>query len=520
MKKFLISLFALFAATAVAFGQSPPSNPAMTYGMVPTVGQWNNWFQQKQDTLGFTPLNQAGGTMLGPLKTSPSTTSAAGFSVLPGVGPNVPNNGDIWLTSSGLFYRADNITFGPIGDGTITGPGSTVVGHVAKWGDTAGQTLTDGGALGTAATQNTGTSGANVPLLNGDNTWSARQSITMNTPIAVLNALASGQNRIISGATNGLTRWIILPGDSVTESGSNAGSNFGINRYNDAGTFVDSPLTINRATGVVALSQPLPAGSGGTGITSLGGGIPAFLGTPSSSNLATAITDETGSGALVFGTSPALTTPNLGTPSAATLTNATGLPLTTGITGTLGLGNGGTGATTAANARTNLGLGTLATLNSVAAAQMPTGSVVDSISTTYTANTTITGSIPVDNTIPQNTEGTQILSLSLTPKSTTDKFRCRTNGAVFGASADTFVWSMFSSTVGANAIVAGYQAISSATQTFHGETEFTPGVASAVTVSVRVGTSSGINIAMNGNVGTPLLGGSSAAILVCEEIKA
>lgn len=45
-------------------------------------------------------------------------------------------------------------------------------------------------------------------------------------------------------------------------------------------------------------------------------------------------------------TSPVLTTPDLGTPSALTLTSATGLPLTTGVTGTLATTSGGTGLTT------------------------------------------------------------------------------------------------------------------------------------------------------------------------------
>ncbi len=90
------------------------------------------------------------------------------------------------------------------------------------------------------------------------------------------------------------------------------------------------PGTINLTSDVTGI---LPVANGGTGISSLGAGVATFLGTPSSANLAAALTDETGTGAAVFANSPTLVTPALGTPSSVNLTNATDLPVATGISG-------------------------------------------------------------------------------------------------------------------------------------------------------------------------------------------
>lgn len=175
-------------------------------------------------------------------------------------------------------------------------------------------------------------------------------------------------------------------------------------------------------------------------VTGLGTGISTFLQTPTSANLAAAVGDETGSGSLVFATSPTLVTPALGTPASGVMTNVTGLPLTTGVTGTLPIGNGGTGQITASaafnalspittagdlilgtgvNTAGRLGIGTngqVLTSNGTTASWQTVAASVSSFSagsTGFTPSTSTTGAVTLAGTLAATNGGTGFASYTV-----------------------------------------------------------------------------------------------------------
>jgi hypothetical protein len=155
------------------------------------------------------------------------------------------------------------------------------------------------------------------------------------------------------------------------------------------------------------------------------------------------------------------------------------------------------------------------------AVALPVGTIVDRSYTEYTANTSLSTVIPRDDTIPQNTEGTQIFSVSFTPKSTTNRLRIRMAGFCAGdASVGTLTAALFIN-AGVNAVktTSVWNNATNTPQQQVLEYEFVPASVSSQTLAIRAGPNAG-TMRYNGTTIAREYGGTASVTLIIEEIVA
>lgn len=218
---------------------------------------------------------------------------------------------------------------------------------------------------------------ASGKYLKSDGTNTGWDQIDIST--SDITGVLLGANGGTGVANSGKT---ITLGGNLTTSGAYATT---LTTTNTTSVTLPTTGTLATLAGSETLTNKTISGASNT-ITnvSLTTGV---TGTLPVANGGTGVTTSTGSGNVVLSTSPTLVTPALGTPTSGTLTSCTGLPLTTGVTGTLPVANGGTGVTTSTGSG-NVVLSTSPTLVTPALGTPASGNLANCTFPTLNQNTT------------------------------------------------------------------------------------------------------------------------------------
>jgi len=152
-------------------------------------------------------------------------------------------------------------------------------------------------------------------------------------------------------------------------------------------------------------------------------------------------------------------------------------------------------------------------------ADLPTGSLLQVAYASTTTNADLSTAIPADDTIPQSTEGTEVITVTITPTSASSILEIQFAGFASGSSAAVVTAALFKDSgagaIYAQATAAGGVSLPTAVNMLYYEAA---GSTSARTYKVRVGLNSGTT-RMNGSNSGRFFGGVSQSVLTVREIK-